>query len=385
MKTNVLIIGAGYYGISTACYLAQKNISFIIIGKPFTLWFNHILGDAALRSELIETEMYVPGSPYNLIKFIKKQYPGKAKEMLKKEISMKLFKEYLTWIKKELSFKINENEAISIRETKEGFHTILANKEKVDSKAIVIATGMGVHRYIPKCLTGFHSKKILHAWDVNQYKSLKNKKILIIGTGQSAAEALNYLKKNNELIWVTRHAPTFYKDPIKVPAWLFKLLIHVSPYLYLTNKTLRKIIPKNSYRSTITPSLKKTLESPEIRKIYASVQDLHLKKKGNEFVSEKYRLEAEIIISATGYKYDLEKIAFLSPEIREGIKKKEMSKLVDKNFETAVKNVFVIGGITEPVHGIAQRFLFGARHAARKVSSIIEKRYKKRSTQNNDL
>lgn len=370
MKTEVLIIGAGYYGVSTACYLAEKKIPFVILGKPFALWYDHILDKTYLRSEIVETEMRVPGNPYNLVTFLHDRYPDKAEKMLEEDLPIDVFRAYLTFIEKNLPFDIQQIMVTHVSETDKGFVSTLSDGTKIESNAVVLATGVGPHASLPQSLK--HLSPVLHAWEVGRYESLKHKRIMIVGSGQSAAEIIKHLEPHNKIVWVTRHKPTYYSDPIHVPNWLFKLMIHLSPYLYFLKGALRKVVPRNMYRPTITPRHEKVLNSKNIKTVHADVNAMGLKKKGATIVSKNHEVEVDLIISATGYTYTIENVGFLSKEIRACAGKRKQ--LVNFNFESSVHNLFVVGGITEEAHGVAQRFLFGARHAGRRVARVLARR-----------
>lgn len=376
IHTDVLIVGAGYYGLTTACYLAERKIKFAIVGKSFSLWFNHILDDAALRSELVETDFYVPNNRYNLARFMRKKYPEKIKSYARGGLPIKLFREYLRSIQKNLKFSIADTSLVQLTKNKNIFYARLANGKEIIAKAVVIATGMGAHAYIPQTLRKLNSPRVIHVWDVKQYTNLKNKRILVVGAGQSAAEAIDHLKKKNTIVWVTRHPPQFYKDPIKIPSWLFKLLIHLSPYTPHLARPIKSIIPRNTYKPTITPTLKASLEDPSIKKIYLDINNLKIKKKNKRFNIPRHHQDIDIILSATGYRYEIQNLTFLSKDLRERLKKGKQG-IVNRDFETKVCNLFMIGGITEPVQGIAQRFLFGARHAANQLAKTLGNRLTK--------
>jgi len=62
-KTDVLILGAGPYGLSIASYLSFLKMDYRVVGFPMAFWKSHMLDDQLLRSTLEHT---CPSNPAGL-------------------------------------------------------------------------------------------------------------------------------------------------------------------------------------------------------------------------------------------------------------------------------------------------------------------------------
>jgi hypothetical protein len=81
----------------------------------------------------------------------------------------------------------------------------------------------------------------------------------------------------------------------------------------------------------------------------------------------------EHVIAATGYKVDLVRLPFLSPEIRSKIKVVKSSPVLSSTFESSVPDIYFAGLAAANSFGPVMRFAFGAGFAARRLTETIAK------------
>jgi len=81
---------------------------------------------------------------------------------------------------------------------------------------------------------------------------------------------------------------------------------------------------------------------------------------------------ADHVITGTGYKVDLNRLQFLSPEIRQQIAVVNGSPALSGTFESSVPGLYFIGLAAANTFGPVMRFAFGAGFAARRVSKAIK-------------
>jgi hypothetical protein len=81
----------------------------------------------------------------------------------------------------------------------------------------------------------------------------------------------------------------------------------------------------------------------------------------------------EHIIAATGYKVDLERLQFLSPEIRSKIKAVDGTPVLSSGFESSIPGLYFVGVAAANSFGPVLRFAFGAGFAARRLTRALAK------------
>jgi hypothetical protein len=109
--------------------------------------------------------------------------------------------------------------------------------------------------------------------------------------------------------------------------------------------------------------------TPERAEIQDSKVRLHLRGVDG---SEREVL-AEHIIAATGYKVELERLTFLSPEIRSKLKAVDGTPVLSSTFESSVPGLYFVGVAAANSFGPVMRFAFGADFAARRLTHTMRK------------
>lgn len=101
MPTNqLLIIGAGPYGLATAAYAKHLGIDFAMSGRPMEFWRNQMPKGMLLRSG--GTWQLDPLGIYTLERYIDSK--GLAKEQVS-PLPLDLFVDYANWFAEQLGIK----------------------------------------------------------------------------------------------------------------------------------------------------------------------------------------------------------------------------------------------------------------------------------------
>ncbi len=372
MKTTILIVGAGPYGVSLAYELWRKNIDFVIVGEPFDSWLSHTLTDTAIRSDHHASEIFSKNKKFNLSTFIEKNFPANAGEIKKSRLPNSLFRAYLRDVLNKIPFPIYKKQLISLEKDENGFVGRMEDGVKIDAKKVVLATGIGVHKQLPESLRSLDTKRIHHSWDVREYEAVKGKKVMVIGAGQSAAECVQHIQKHNNVTWALRKTPVFYSEPINLPKPIFKLLLQVSPAFYFMPLPMKRAFGRKFVETTITPDMEEVFRSQDTKVILGLDADtMRLEVRGDRLYSPIINQMFDHIVCATGFQLNLLHLTFISDSLLERIQDADGPLTVDFNFETKVEGLYIIGGMVEPVYGPAQRFLMGMRHSTLRLGKVL--------------
>jgi hypothetical protein len=84
-------------------------------------------------------------------------------------------------------------------------------------------------------------------------------------------------------------------------------------------------------------------------------------------------LMTDHVISATGYKVDIERLTFLDPDLRAGIQSVDSTPVLSANFESSVPGLYFVGPSAANTFGPLLRFACGARFTARRLSRHLAK------------
>lgn len=372
MQTKILIIGAGPYGVAIGLELQRLNIPFIVAGQPFSLWFNHTLDNMAIRSDWHSSEIFTHDRRFDVLQYIRQQYPDDWQQLTSDRLPVGIFRNYLRHVLTQLPFEIHNELVENVEQTEQGFSSTLQSGATIESEAVIVATGIERHRYLPQSLAQLDSSKVLHGWHANSYSSWGGKKLLVVGAGQSAAEAVVLLKKRNRVTWVARQAPIYYSEPLDLPVPIFNFVLKVSPWFYYLPRTLKKIFGKKYVIPTITPDLRPELESPEVTALVEDVDHMGLEMRAGKIYSSSLNAYFDAVVAATGYRYNIDNLTFLDSGLRSQVQHREGTPDIDNQFRTSVPNLFMVGGMAEPSYGPAQRFMMGALHASSRMGRVAQ-------------
>jgi len=373
-QTNVVIIGTGPYGISVANALHARNIDFQIIGIPFSLWFKHTQDTMAIRSDWHTSEIYSPRREYSFARFLKHSVPERAGEIMRKRIPVDIFRSYLRDVLQRIPYPIHKTLVTELDKKDDGFHVQCKDGSSFVARHVIVATGIEPHKFLPPALAALRSDRVVHAWNVDQFQGTKGKNILVVGAGQSAGEAVCALSKENDISWLLRHDPVFYNEPVNLPTPVFNFILRISPLYFYLPGIIKKKLAKKFVESTITPDLQPKVTNEKVKRLYGNVEDMGLQTVDDgKIFSTRYNTSFDMVVAATGYRYSITSMRFIAPELRSRIAHQNGIPHLSFRFQTSVENLYMVGGIAEPMHGPTQRFVMGTYHAARGIEKIAHR------------
>jgi len=347
----VAIIGAGPYGLALANYLSASGTPFIILGKPMELWRNHTFDSMNLRSDYATSEIGHPNHKFRFELFCAES--GLPMADLIGQLPVSIFRKYIDWCFAQFPFSVQQQYVASISTTAKGYQIETDQAESFTAQNIVLATGIAHHLYIP---ASFRSHPgIVHSYHTQEIQSLRDQKVLVVGSGQSAAESIAVLlDNNNQVEWYTRTAPVYFSEPLNLPKWLFNQIVRLPHFFRSLNPALIQKSLSLFSATTITPNFKSKLENITHHNTLPGL--------------ESY----DSVVAATGYRYSLGDLPFLSKSIKTGIRQRFNYPLISRQFESSVPGLYFSGAITEPFFGPPMKFMIGARYSAAVLARTLQ-------------
>jgi len=349
-RTDILIVGQGPYGLALANYLADQGQEFTIVGQPMDLWRNHTFSEAALRSDRATSEIAHPRQLYSIGSYRKAQ--GRPVDNQTERVTVKEYRSYIDWVYTQLPYTPLDDYVEKIFYHQDHYVAILEHGGVLEARQVVIATGVAQHLNVPAELKV--AGDVIHAYHTRQIESLAHKKVLVVGAGQSAAEAMEIcLKHNNQVDWYAREAPRYYAEPLDLPKWIFNLVVKSAGLFRRLPPALIKRVFSIFSATTITPEYESKLA--RITR-YDTLPNL-----------KPY----DHVIAATGYRYSLNHMQFLGDQIRKELKMRAAMPQIDKNFMSSKQNLYFIGPATEAFFGPPMKFMIGSQYVAPRLSRIL--------------
>jgi len=198
---DTIIIGGGQAGLSVGYFMKRTHLDYVILdnqAKPGGAWLH--TWDSL---NLFSPSKYSSLSGWQM-PTTQDQYPTKA-ELLN----------YLSEYEKRYDFPIVRNISVIQVSKKNDVFVIETNNGDYLCKSVVSATGTAMAPYIPEHPNSdvFKGKQI-HSIDYKNTDDLSNKKVLIVGAGNSGAQILAEVSKVTTTKWVTSEPPIFLPEHI---------------------------------------------------------------------------------------------------------------------------------------------------------------------------
>ena len=390
---NTAIIGAGPYGLSVAAHLRRRGIPFRIFGRPMDSWLNHMPKGMMLKSDGFASNIYDPDEEFTLGKFCAERGIEYSDAGL--PVSLETFAAYGQAFRERMLPELEEKQVVSLDRAPEGFVLGLDNGETVTARRVVLAVGITHFEYVPSNLASLPPEFLSHSFRHADPAAFKGRNVVVIGGGASAIDLAALLHEAGaEVQLVARHPELkFHSMPTGKPRSRWQQIRHpksgLGPGLrsrfFSDFPMLFHHLPEGLrielVEKTLGPSagwfVKEKMERVPCLLGYtlerAEVEDgkvrLHLRAADDT----EREVRTEHIIAATGYKVDLERLKFLSPDIRSRVRTVKGSPVLSSSFESSVPGIYFVGIAAANSFGPVMRFAFGAGFAARRLTQTMAK------------
>lgn len=198
---DVIVIGGGQSGLACGYYLRRNKLNYLILDKQdqcggawLNVWDSLTLFSPAQHSSL-------PGWP---MPKSENQFP------LKKEVI-----NYLCQYEQHYQIPVERNVLVNTITFKDNLFIISTDKVEYFAKAIIASTGTWSNPFIP-IVNGIETFKGFQIHSANYKNSdfFKNKKVLVVGEGNSGAQIVAEISKVTSVKWSTRKPPLYLPDDV---------------------------------------------------------------------------------------------------------------------------------------------------------------------------
>jgi hypothetical protein len=389
---DVAIIGAGPYGLSLAAHLRASGVNFRIFGSPMRTWIHHMPQGMHLKSEGFASSLYAPDGAFTLKDYCRER--GLPYAAIGSPVPLETFWAYGLEFQKRFVPELEDQWVSALRRTGTGYEVTLKSGETLTARRVVVAVGLTYFDYTPPILASLPPEFVTHSSGHAELDRFRGREVAIVGAGASAVDLAALLYQAGAKVEVVaRGAKIRFHDPPDNlnPSWFDRLqepVTGIGPgwkLFWCANLPLLfRLMPKQfrleQVRKTLGPAPCWFTKDQVVGKVgfhlgvtitAASVQGHGVKLQLADSAGATRTLSAEHVIAATGYKPDLRKLAFLSPEILSGIRSVENTPVLSANFESSMASLYFIGITAANTFGPLLRFAFGAGFAAPRLAKHL--------------
>jgi cation diffusion facilitator CzcD-associated flavoprotein CzcO len=380
---DVVVVGAGPYGLSTAAHLLGRGLRVAVFGRPLGMWREHMPQGMLLRSHWWASNLSDPRRDHGFAQFAKEsgqdtRYP----------VPIQTFIDYGLWFQQRAVPHVDETYVASIERRGARFVTHLVDGRQVESRAVVMAIGPYPFANRPAQFTELPAGFVSHSSDHRDFSRFKGRDVIVIGGGQSAIEFAALLHEAGAAVQVVSRRSIKWLEPDRsntrstlerilapdasiAPGWINWVWDHV-PYLFYRFPQRWKDAYTALYASGATDWLRdRVLGKVTLRERQTVVNVTVAQGKLDLAVSDGVKLCADHVILATGYTVNVDQVTMFHPSLRAEIATHRGSPMLNHWFESSVPGLYFIGLASLRVFGPLYRFVAGCGAAAWRVASAI--------------
>jgi hypothetical protein len=385
--TDILVIGAGPYGLSLAAHLRANGADFRIVGSVMEPWQTAMPDDMFLKSEGFASTLFEPSGVFTLGAYCAEQGVRYADTGV--PVRVETFVAYGQTFQQRLVPGVEDRKVTRLRKTAGGFEATCADGQVILARQVVMASGILHFAHIPQELRQLPEGRLSHSSEHHDLSRFSGQDVIVVGAGASAMDVAASLHVGGAKVRVLARRPSIrfqtplgersllskIRAPMTVvgPGWKsvlcteLPLLFHVMPDKFRTTVVNRYLGPAPAWFSrepveghvpilTSSTILDASMDSGRVR--------LHLRQASDETSS----VSADHVIAATGFRVDIKRIDFLDRQLLAEIRTVDGSPRLSSHFESSTRGLYFTGLASANSFGPMLRFAAGAGFAANRLA-----------------
>ena len=388
MSADVLVIGAGPFGLSISAHLRGIGVEHRIVGRPMDTWRARMPIGMKLKSEPYASAISSPRPGYDVATYCKAR--GLAYTHRQTPLSLEQFLAYADWYTGELVPDVMDNTVTEVTSAPDGFRVAFADADPITVRQIVVATGVLPHAHVPDELSGLPSDLLSHTCDVHEPAKFRGRRVAVVGAGQSALETAALLNEaGTEVQLIVRRPAISWIEPN--PAEL-SLLGHIRrPTTKLCEgwhcafwntpaafQRLPQDMRITKARTVLGPNgsawLKDRIEGVVEVTAGHRVKGAVVAGSGVQVVLDgpkRSSLDVDHVVAGTGFRVGVNRLTFLPEAVSSKVATVNGFPVVNRSCQSAVPGLYFVGAPAAVSLGPSMRFIAGTHNVARQVARAI--------------
>jgi NADPH-dependent 2,4-dienoyl-CoA reductase/sulfur reductase-like enzyme len=378
---DVVIVGAGPYGLSAAAHLRRLGgLDVRVFGEPMSFWAGMPEG-MLLRSAWDACHIGFPDGDFTL-----DRYKLESGREFGKPVPLDVFIDYGRWFQQQAVPDVDRRRVTNVERGPAGFRVLLEDGETVHAARVVVAAGIEAFPSRPAAFDGFSPELVTHSSEHRDLSSFTGQRVLVVGGGQSALESaallhetganVEVIARTEQITWLHggvvqrrlgRFKPLLYAQTDVGPAGLSRLV--ALPALFC--RLPRPMQSKMAYRAIRPAGARWLIDRLADVPITTSrgVLDAHPTTNGLRLaLDDGTHRTADHVILGTGYKVDIATYDFLAPELTNAVRRINGYPILHKGLESTVPGLHFLGAPAAWSLGPTMRFVSGSWYAATQLA-----------------
>lgn len=386
---DIAIVGAGPYGLSAAAHLRTiKGLELRVFGEPMSFWNDNMPVGMFLRSNWAATQIACPHGDLTLEAFQAEQF-----KTFGVPVPIEHFIEYGRWYQSRGVPDLDRRRISRIERSANGFRLFVRDGETFESRRVIIAGGIGPFARKPQEVQGLPSSLVSHTNEHRNLSGFSHKRVLVVGSGQSALESAALLHEAGaevEVVGRARHIhwlggwasktlhhglgkftrKLLYAPTDVGPAGLSQLLAR--PHLVrMLPRPLQDKLRRRAIRPAGARWLVNRLRDVSITLGCSVVSTAPTESRVRVSLSNGRETVVDHILLGTGFQIDISKYDFMAPELMQQIGRVNGFPALKDGLETSVPGLHILGAPAAYCFGPLLQFVSGTRFASRSLMRSV--------------
>ena len=368
MKTDLLIVGAGPFGLALAAQAQHERIEHLVVGKPMEFWRANMPKGMFLRSAC---DWHLdPQNVHTLEAYLQTQNKRPADV---EPLSLEFYLTYAEWFQQQKNIQPYQV-YVQRLDSADHFVATTFDGEVIDAHRVVLAPGFRHFAYIPEDLKRkLPTGRYQHTAEFVDFSAARDKRYLIIGGRQSAFEwAALLLEAGAATVHLShRHAsPAF---AVADWSWVNPMVDNIidDPNWFRDlSQTEKDDVNHRLWaegRLKIEPWLQARLNGERVKlwphtELESGDENLEVT------LTNGARFNVDQIVLATGYKVNIARLPYLAAgNLLARLETRNGFPVLDDHFETSVPGLFITSMPATQDFGPFFGFTISVRTSARLI------------------
>jgi FAD-dependent urate hydroxylase len=392
MKCDVVIIGAGPYGLAATAHLRTvKGLDVCTFGEPMSFWERNMPVGMLLRSGWAASHIADPHQALTL-----DTYRAGSGKNFSTPVPLEHFLEYGRWFQRQVVPDVDRRKVVRVEPHENSFRLLLEDGDSVRARRVVIAAGINSFCWRPPQFAGLANALVSHTSEHRDLRQFAGKRVLVVGSGQSALESAALLHEGGAQVQVLARARHIHwLGGVVSRTFQHGLGPAVSKLLYaptdvgpagISQIVARPDLVRRFPRSIQNWFRRRSIRPAGARWLVARLQDVPITLDCSVIsaaaIGEGVRLKlsdgserrVDHVVLGTGYRVDVSKYEFLAPELAQSISRFQGYPWLREGFETSVPGLHILGAPGVWSFGPLMQFVVGTHYSGRELLRSVSRK-----------
>jgi cation diffusion facilitator CzcD-associated flavoprotein CzcO len=382
---DVVVIGAGPYGLSVAAHLRARDLRPRVFGHVMSFWEHQMPRGMLVRSAGGASSISDPGGSLSL-----DAYEAEHSQPFSRPLPGEEFARYGRWFQANGVPDLDGRLILTVEKHASGFACATEDGERLVARRVVLATGLRCFAERPSQFEELDDDRVVHSMEVTEPDRFAGRSVAIIGSGQSAVETAALVHEAGADVELIARAPLI--------RWLGRgeRIRRINPIVRRILYAPTDVGPAGLSRIVALPELFRRLPIvPRERIAYRSIRPAATGWLIDRTADVKMSLGRQVtralpdgagvrltlddcstrqvdhVILGTGYRVDIAKEPLIGELLRRELHLHAGYPVLRPGFESSIAGLHFLGAYSAWSFGPIMRFVAGTQFTSRAVAGHI--------------